>query len=113
MLGRGLLFCAIAFAAYAGLAAPASLRRQSTSEGTRWTVARPELLDSARRALVAVAVATTAAAVVLWWALFTRDFSIAYVARSTSRAAQPWYTFSALWSGMSGSLLLWSLILSV
>src|SRR5439155_11438146 len=43
----------------------------------------------------------------------TRDFSIRYVALNTSRSAAPWYTFSALWAGMAGSLLLWCLILSV
>ncbi len=109
MLGRGLLGIAIAFAVYALIAAPASLRR----EGDMWVVARPDLLVSARRALIAVAVATCGAALVLWYAFFTRDFGIAYVAMNTSRAAQPWYTFSALWSGMAGSLLLWSLVLAV
>jgi cytochrome c-type biogenesis protein CcmF len=111
MLGRGLLGVAIAFAAYALIAAPASLRRNRAS-GT-WTVARPELLASARRALIAVAVATLAASVRLWFAFFTRDFSIEYVAMNTSRSAQPWYTFSAFWAGMAGSLLLWSLVLSI
>jgi cytochrome c-type biogenesis protein CcmF len=111
VLGRGLLGIAIALAAYAFVAAPASMRRDRAT-GT-WIVARPELLASARRALIAVALATTAAAARLWYAFFTRDFSIAYVAANTSRAASPWYTFSALWAGMAGSLLLWSLILSI
>ena len=109
MLGRGLLGVAIAFAAYALIAAPASLRRDNGG----WIVARPELLASARRALVAVAIATGGAALVLWYAFFTRDFSLDYVAMNTSRAAQPWYTLSAFWSGMAGSLLLWSLVLSI
>jgi len=100
MLGRGLLFVAIGFAAFASLAAPASARR-------------PELLVAARRAMVAAAIAIAGSAVLLWYALFARDFSLSYVWASTSRAAQPWYTFSALWSGMAGSLLLWCLILAV
>ena len=111
MLERGLLGVAIAFAAYALIAAPLSMRRDAHSR--TWVVSRPELLTSARRALVAVAIATGAASVRLWIALFTRDFSIDYVAMHTSRAAQPWYTFSAFWAGMAGSLLLWSLVLSV
>jgi cytochrome c-type biogenesis protein CcmF len=111
MLGRGLLGVAMAFAGYALVAAPASLRRERTDR--TWVVARPELLTSARRALVAVAIATGGASVLLWVALFTRDFSIDYVAMNTSRAAQPWYTFSAFWAGMAGSLLLWSLVLSL
>ncbi|MGH2759998.1 MAG: heme lyase CcmF/NrfE family subunit [Actinomycetota bacterium] len=111
MLGRGLLGVAIAFAAYAFFAAPASLRRDPMS--STWTVVRPELLASARRALGAVAMCVAGASALLWYAFFTRDFSIRYVALSTSRAAQPWYTFSAFWSGMAGSLLLWCLVLAV
>ncbi len=101
MLGRGLLGLAIAFAVYAGVTAPLSQRLR-----------RPEMLQSARRALIAVFVCVAGASGLLWWALFTRDFSFEYVALSTSRSAAPWYTFSAFWSGMAGSLLLWSLILS-
>ncbi|HYZ93510.1 MAG TPA: heme lyase CcmF/NrfE family subunit, partial [Actinomycetota bacterium] len=111
MLGRGLLGIAVAFAVYAFIAAPASMQRDRTTKS--WHVARPELLTSARRALIAVALAVGGAAILLWYAFFTRDFSIRYVAMNTSRAAQPWYTFSALWSGMAGSLLLWCLILGV
>ena len=109
MLGRGLLGVAMTFAAYALIAAPASLRRDRAG----WTIARPDLLHSARRAVVAMAIATAGSAATLWFAFFTRDFSIAYVAMNTSRATQPWYTFSAFWSGMAGSLLLWSLVGSV
>jgi cytochrome c-type biogenesis protein CcmF len=111
MLGRGLLGIALALAAYAGIAAPASTRRDRVT-GARY-VARPELLHSARRAVVAVLVCVAGAALLLWYAFFTRDFSIRYVALNTSRSAAPWYTFSALWAGMAGSLLLWCLILSV
>src|SRR5581483_7246113 len=105
MLGRGLLGLALAFAAYAGIAAPASTKRGE--------VVRPELFESARRAVIATLVCVAGSAGLLWFAFFTRDFSIAYVAQNTSRAAAPWYTFSALWAGMAGSLLLWCLILSV
>jgi cytochrome c-type biogenesis protein CcmF len=101
---------AFAFAVYAFIAAPASMRRGPDKS---WHVAHPELLASARRALVAVALAVAGAAILLWYAFFTRDFSIRYVVMNTSRAAQPWYTFSALWSGMAGSLLLWCLILGI
>src|SRR5688572_2100056 len=111
MLGRGLLGVAIAFAGYALFAAPASLRRDRANK--TWMVVRPELLASARRALVAVALSVGAASVLLWYGFFTRDFSLRYVAANTSRAAQPWYTFSAFWSGMAGSLLLWCLVLAV
>lgn len=111
MLGRGLLGIAIAFAGYALVAAPASLRRDRKTRS--WTLARPELLGSARRALIASAASVAAASVLLWYAFFARDFSLRYVALNTSRSAQPWYTFSAFWSGMAGSLLLWCLVLAV
>src|SRR5688500_12557810 len=111
MLGRGLLGAALVFAAYALVAAPASMRRDRLS--ATWVVARPELLASARRAMVAVAIATALAAARLWFAFFTRDFSIDYVALNTSRSAALWYTFSAFWAGMAGSLLLWGLVLSI
>ena len=111
MLGRGLLGGAIAFATFALIAAPLSMRYDRATK--TWRVAKPELLWSARRSLVAVALATGAASIKLWYGLFSRDFSIAYVANSTMRGAAPWYTFSAFWSGMAGSLLLWSLVLSI
>src|SRR4051812_14819681 len=101
MLGRGLLGLAIAFSVYAGVTAPLSQRLR-----------RPELLESARRALIGAFFAVAGAAGLMWYALFTRDFSFEYVAQSTSRSAAPWYTFSAFWSGMAGSLLLWALVLS-
>ena len=62
MLGRGLLLTALAFAAYAGVAAPLSTTRTRRAEGPSWTVARTDLLDSARRALVASAALTPHAA---------------------------------------------------
>ncbi|HVE92221.1 MAG TPA: heme lyase CcmF/NrfE family subunit [Actinomycetota bacterium] len=103
MSGRWLIFLGCGFAAFASVAAPASLRRSPAG----WTVGRHELLDSSRRAMAASAACFTIAAGLLWYALFTRDFSLAYVAETTSRATQPWYTLSAFWSGMDGSLLLW------
>jgi cytochrome c-type biogenesis protein CcmF len=109
MFGRGLLGVAIAFAAYALIAGPLSIKRRDGA----WVIVRPELLTSARRAVVAVAVTTGASTALLVYAFFVRDFSIDYVAQNTSRAAQPWYTLSALWSGMAGSLLLWAFLLSV
>ena len=48
-----------------------------------------------------------AAAACLWTALFSRDFSYAYIYQQTSHA-MPWrYTFSAFWAGQEGSFLLW------
>jgi len=111
MLGRGLLGLAIAFALYAAVAAICAQRYDHAKR--TWEVVRPELLTSARRAMGAVCLCVAGASAILWYALFSRDFSYSYVALSTARGTVPWYTFSSFWSGMQGSLLLWALILSV
>ena len=44
----------------------------------------------------------------LMWALATGDFTLAYVAQTTDRAASWPYRVAGLWGGMAGSLLLWA-----
>jgi cytochrome c-type biogenesis protein CcmF len=44
-------------------------------------------------------------------ALITRDFSLAYVQQVGARATPPLYNFTALWTALQGSILLWILIL--
>ena len=46
------------------------------------------------------------------WALFTHDFSIEYVASNVARATPGLYTFTAAWSALEGSILLWVLALT-
>src|SRR5215203_160198 len=73
---------------------------------------RPALVRSSRQAAYAVHALVAAAAVVLWHALITRDFSLEYVASySSSTLALP-YRIAALWGGQAGSLLFWVLILT-
>ena len=45
-------------------------------------------------------------------ALITRDFEVLYVAQNGSSRTPPLYNFSALWSALEGSILLWALILA-
>ncbi|GAB5536673.1 MAG: cytochrome c biogenesis protein CcsA [Rubricoccaceae bacterium] len=53
------------------------------------------------------------ASAMLWTALFTRDFSYAYIYQQTSHA-MPWrYTFSAFWAGQEGSFLLWVIMTGI
>ncbi|MEN8238246.1 MAG: cytochrome c biogenesis protein CcsA, partial [Actinomycetota bacterium] len=67
----------------------------------------------ASRGLAAAAALTLIAVCALGWALVSGDFSLTYVAETTSRAT-PWpYRLSAIWGGMAGSLLFWSALLSV
>lgn len=46
------------------------------------------------------------------WALITRDFSLEYVQRVGSRATPALYNFTAIWSSLEGSILLWLLTLA-
>ncbi len=53
------------------------------------------------------------ASLALVYALLSRDFSIDYVARYSSSRLSVFYTLTAFWAGMEGSLLFWTLILSI
>lgn len=48
----------------------------------------------------------------LWFALFTHDFSVKYVADVSSLSTPPIFRFTALWGSQNGSILFWCLILS-
>lgn len=100
-LGRVVLFAALAAAAWA-TAAPLLARRTRDLR----------LLASGRRSLYASGLLVLFALLLLVGALFARDFSIAYVANYSSRSTPPIYTLTALWAGMEGSLLFWTLTTS-
>jgi cytochrome c-type biogenesis protein CcmF len=101
-LGHPSLVAALAFAAGALVlqAAGGALRRHFVAE-------------AGRRALACACFFTVLATIALTTALFAHDFSIAYVASYTSRSLSAPYTVSALWGGMQGSLLFWTLLLTV
>ena len=100
-LGRPALVVATAFAALAaGLFAFGTLRR------------RGDVLVAARRASAVTAGFVVVSAAALTGALFAHDFSYEYVANYSSRSLTGPYTLSALWGGMEGSLLFWTLLLS-
>jgi cytochrome c-type biogenesis protein CcmF len=100
-LGRAALVAALGLIVYA-----AAVGAYAAWRGRR------RLLDSATNALFAAFGATGVAAVVLVAALAGRDFSLEYVADSTSRELPMPYTLAAFWSGQAGSLLLWLLVLT-
>jgi cytochrome c-type biogenesis protein CcmF len=70
-------------------------------------------IASAQRAVIAVAVLVVIASIALWYALFTRDFQIEYVAHYSNRALTWFYTIAAFWAGQAGSLLFWGLLLAL
>ncbi len=68
------------------------------------------LFTGRRWALVSGAVMAGSATVILAVALLTTDFSLVYVAETTSLAT-PWpYRLAAVWGGMDGSMLFYSAI---
>jgi cytochrome c-type biogenesis protein CcmF len=49
----------------------------------------------------------------LWYALFTHDFGVKYVAEVSSIATPLVFRFTALWGSQAGSILFWCLIMSL
>lgn len=90
--------------------------------GAVWAAASPvagRLLRDSRfalsgmRALISSAILLTAGVLLLVIALYSRDFGLEYVASYSSRSTSRLFTFTALWAGMEGSLLLWTAMTAV
>src|SRR4051812_21460812 len=73
---------------------------------------RDDLIISGYRGMYATFAMTLLAAIGLWTALLTNDFSLKYVAGHVSANMPALYTFTSFWSGQEGSMLFWALILS-
>jgi len=71
------------------------------------------LVQSSFHAVYAVAGLVGIAAVILWYGLLTDQFQLTYVWNHSERALSNFYKFSALWGGQAGSLLFWTLLLSL
>ncbi|MEX2588482.1 MAG: heme lyase CcmF/NrfE family subunit [Actinomycetota bacterium] len=100
--GRAVLAVSLALSVWATTASALGARRNNR-----------KLAESGQRALYSAGALILAAAVLLVAAFFARDFSLAYVAGYSSRSTTPFYTFTALWAGMEGSLLFWTLLTGV
>jgi cytochrome c-type biogenesis protein CcmF len=72
-----------------------------------------EVLASARHALWAMTAMVALAAAALWTGLLRSDFSLEYVASYSSTTLPTVYKITALWGGQQGSLLFWTLLLSI
>lgn len=101
-LGYGALWLVMAAALWAAATAWLGARRQ-----------RPDLVLSARNALLAAAALATVAAGALLVLLLTRSFAVAYVHDHVSSYLRPAYVLSAFWAGLSGSQLLWLWLLAI
>ena len=101
-LGRPSLVAALCFGVVAlalGIAGAVQRRRGLTVASTR--------------AITVMAGFVAVATVSLLHALMNHDFSVAYVASYSSRSLTGPYTIAALWGGMEGSLLFWTLLLTI
>jgi cytochrome c-type biogenesis protein CcmF len=97
--GQAILLAALACALWSTAASALGARRQD-----------PRLALSGERALFATGFFVLTATVLLVYAFYTRDFSLQYVHGYSSRSTSPVFTLTALWAGMEGSLLFWTLL---
>jgi len=74
---------------------------------------RHDLIESGERATYGAFAFTALASAGLWYALFTRDFSLSYVASQISANMPNVYIFTSFWSGQAGSMLFWCVILAM
>ncbi len=72
-----------------------------------------QLAAATENAVYAVGGLVLLAACILWYGLLTDQFQLSYVWNHSERALPTFYKFAALWGGQAGSLLFWSLILSL
>jgi cytochrome c-type biogenesis protein CcmF len=110
LFGSFALLLALLLAMYDLVMGAVALRQLST--GSRGRFHPVKLAVTARFAGLAGFAAVSTAAFALSWAIFTNDFSLAYVVQESNRALPAAYKFAALWAGQQGSLLLWAWLLS-
>ncbi len=70
-------------------------------------------LSSATRAVWSGFLLITFSSIALFYALYTRDFQVEYVAHYSNRSLSWFYTGAAFWAGQAGSMLLWAWLLSL
>jgi cytochrome c-type biogenesis protein CcmF len=73
----------------------------------------PELMSSARNALLATAALSTLSAGVFFILLFGHNFEVRYVYEHVSTYLKPAYVLAAFWAGLEGSQLLWLWMLAI
>ena len=101
-LGQGALILALALSIFGvGLCIVGERRRL------------PQLSRSGVRALIGVAILVGFASLVLLAAFVTHDFSFSYVSGRSSQDMPLYFVVTAFYSGQEGSLLFWTLMVSV
>jgi len=101
-IGYGVLLLTLAAAAWATVAAVFGAWKR-----------RPELVASARSALLVTAGLSTLSAILLLILLFSHAFEVRYVYEHVATFLKPAYVLAAFWAGLEGSQLLWLWMLAV
>ena len=78
--------------------------------GVSWS---ERLTGSSFHSIYAVCGLVGLASVILWYGLLTDQFQISYIWNSSERSLPTFYKFAAIWGGQAGSLLFWTLLLSI
>ena len=71
------------------------------------------LIRSGENAVLAVCALYSVAALSLWYAIFTKDFQVQYVAENTNLAMPTQYVLASLWGGQNGSILFWGWVRAI
>jgi cytochrome c-type biogenesis protein CcmF len=101
-IGYWIVVLCLVVSSYGAIAALVGERRASR-----------RLVESARNAILVMAVLVTLASAILLYLLVTHDFQVRYVYQYTSTHLPLIYTISAFWAGEAGSWLLWLWFLAV
>ncbi len=105
-LGRGALLVGVIASAFGAVASIYTARESSRHEEARTARLIP-------RFAALVLFAAFAAMTAMEYAMITRDFSLQYVQDHGSRSTPALYNFTAVWSALEGSILLWVLALAL
>ena len=105
-LGRGALLVGVVAAAFGAVAAVTAARESARGEEARTARLVPRFVALAFLAALGAIVA-------MEWAMVTRDFSLQYVQDHGSRSTPALYNFTAVWSALEGSILLWIFALAL
>jgi cytochrome c-type biogenesis protein CcmF len=101
-IGFGTLLLTLAAGLWAAVASVVGVRQR-----------RPEMVASARNALLVTAGLSTLSVVLLFILLFTKNFQVRYVYEHVSTYLKPAYVLAAFWAGLEGSQLLWLWMLAL
>jgi cytochrome c-type biogenesis protein CcmF len=105
-VGRGALLVGVVAAAFGAIAAITAARESARGEVVRTSRLVPRFVGLAFLAALGAIFA-------MEWAMITRDFSLQYVQDHGSRSTPALYNFTAVWSALEGSILLWIFALAL